>query len=295
MAEAEKGTDTGASESVSEHKSDAPQVDTLDNILDSALEDFDNPPPNRGKSTTDDAAQSTSSDNAQELLDNRWTEEFIKEATAALNLDSSSSISAEEFGATIQKIAEAAGQAISEDTSDSDFTETISRTLKNLSEGADGLQNEFSDEQMANLLGGLGLGEGGDNDFLKFMQTMMQSLLSKEILYPTMKDIVDKYPAWLEENKSKLATSEYERYSKQKELMTRMCEELEKEDDTDSAEVKEKRCNLLLDLMQKMQNCGHPPKDLVGDMNSVITFDEQGNPVLPSLPPGADPSQCAVM
>lgn len=295
MAEAEKGTDSGPSEPVSEHKSNAPQGDTLNDILDSALEDFDNPPPNRPKSTAAATAQSSSADNAQELLDNRWTEEFIKEATAALNLDGSSSISAEEFGATIQKIAEAAGQAISEETSDSDFTETISRTLKNLSEGADGLQNEFSDEQMANLLGGLGLGEGGDNDFLKFMQTMMQSLLSKEILYPTMKDIVDKYPAWLEENKSKLESSEYERYSRQKELMTRMCEELEKEKDTDSAEVKEKRCNLLLDLMQKMQNCGHPPKDLVGDMNSVITFDERGNPVLPSLPPGTDPSQCAVM
>jgi hypothetical protein len=43
------------------------------------------------------------------------------------------------------------------------------------------------------MFNGLGLGEGsGSGDLLPFMQQMMQSLLSKDILYPALKDIVDK-------------------------------------------------------------------------------------------------------
>lgn len=47
--------------------------------------------------------------------------------------------------------------------------------------------------------------------FLPFMQGMMQSLLSKEVLYPSLKELVDKYPAWLQENKGKVEPSEYTR------------------------------------------------------------------------------------
>ena len=55
------------------------------------------------------------------------------------------------------------------------------------------LQTQFSDEDIASMLGNIGMGEGSTGgDFLPFMQQMMQSLLSKEILYPALKDIVDK-------------------------------------------------------------------------------------------------------
>jgi hypothetical protein len=49
------------------------------------------------------------------------------------------------------------------------------------------------------------------NMFVPFMQGMMQSLLSKEVLYPSLKDLVDKYPSWLAENKGKIEQSEYDR------------------------------------------------------------------------------------
>lgn len=49
-------------------------------------------------------------------------------------------------------------------------------------------------------------------------------------------------------------------------------------------------------LIFQMQDCGQPPKDLVGDLGSMVTFDEDGNPCLPGLAPGTtDPSQCSVM
>jgi len=43
------------------------------------------------------------------------------------------------------------------------------------------------------MFSGLGMGEGLESgDLFPFMQQMMQSLLSKDILYPALKDIVDK-------------------------------------------------------------------------------------------------------
>lgn len=65
------------------------------------------------------------------------------------------------------------------------------------------------------------LGEGSA-DILPFMQGMMQSLLSKDVLYPSLKEIVDRYPSWLEEKKSTLPSESYERYSKQLELMQKV-------------------------------------------------------------------------
>ena len=67
-----------------------------------------------------------------------------------------------------------------------------------------------------------------------------------------MKCYVFQYPAWLEENKSKLESSEYDRFSKQKQLMDQVCAELEKESETDTAEAKKQRFDVILDLMQKV-------------------------------------------
>lgn len=59
-------------------------------------------------------------------------------------------------------------------------------------------------------------------DMLPFMQGMMEHLLSKEILYPSLKELSDKYPAWLEEHKSTINFSDLERYTKQLELMQKV-------------------------------------------------------------------------
>lgn len=64
--------------------------------------------------------------------------------------------------------------------------------------------------------------EEGTGDFLPFMQGMMQSLLSKEVLYPSLKELVDKYPAWLEEKKTSLPAEDLERYQKQLDLMQKV-------------------------------------------------------------------------
>lgn len=89
------------------------------------------------------------------------------------------------------------------------------------------------------------------------METMMQQLLSKEILYEPMKEIGGKYPNWLEEHKSALSDEEFKRYSHQYELIKDLNEVYENEPDN---------FNKIVDLMQRMQECGQPPNDIIRDL-----------------------------
>lgn len=89
------------------------------------------------------------------------------------------------------------------------------------------------------------------------VETMMQQLLSKEILYEPMKEIGERYPTWLEENKAKLTSEEYTRYSNQYSLIKDLNQVYEAEPDN---------FNKIVELMQKMQECGQPPNDIVQEL-----------------------------
>ena len=81
------------------------------------------------------------------------------------------------------------------------------------------------------------------------------------------------YPDWLTENKDKITQNEYDNYNKQFNLMTRICSEFEEEQDDEPQDIKSQRFETIIDLMQQMQECGQPPKDIVGDMVSCQLLD----------------------
>ena len=89
------------------------------------------------------------------------------------------------------------------------------------------------------------------------VETMMQQLLSKEILHEPMKEIGERYPKWLEEHKASLSKEEYERYSQQYVLIKDLNIVYEREPDNFSK---------IVELMQKMQECGQPPNDIVQEL-----------------------------
>ncbi|KAL6985186.1 hypothetical protein U1Q18_018563 [Sarracenia purpurea var. burkii] len=97
----------------------------------------------------------------------------------------------------------------------------------------------------------------GSQDMESIVETMMQQLLSKEILHDPMKEIAERYPKWLEEHQSKLSKDEYERYSHQYELI---------KDLTEVYETEPGNFNKIVELMQKMQECGQPPNDIVQEL-----------------------------
>ncbi|CAL4886260.1 unnamed protein product [Urochloa decumbens] len=107
----------------------------------------------------------------------------------------------------------------------------------------------------------------GAQDMDSIVETMMQQLLSKEILHEPMKDIVEKYPKWLEDNKDKISKEEYDRYNNQLELMVKLIEVYEN-DPENTAKI--------FDIMQNMQECGQPPSDLVQDIVPDLDLSKLG-------------------
>jgi peroxin-19 len=117
---------------------------------------------------------------------------------------------------------------------------------------------------------------------------LIQFFAAAEVLLPSLKEIVSKYPDWLEENGSKISPEEKERFESQLKLMQEVCAELEKEKADDSPDVKKDRFTIVLDKMQRMQDLGQPPEDLVG---------AGAESIMPNLGEGALPGgeQCSIM
>lgn len=136
-----------------------------------------------------------------------------------------------------------------------------------------------------NLFQNIPLPEGDSFDnLLPMMEGMMQSLLSKELLYTPMKDIANKFPDWLADNRNKVSEEEFIKYNKQFELTKKISFLYEEEKDSDTSEKKKKRFDKVMVLMQEMQDLGHPPKELVG---------ESPSPMDPAaFPPGMDLNSC---
>jgi len=89
------------------------------------------------------------------------------------------------------------------------------------------------------------------------VEGIMTQIVSKDYLYPSIKQITDKYPKWLDENKSKLSLTEMENYQKQFDCFKQICRVFE-ENPKDTATT--------MNLMQQVQQYGSPPRDLVDDV-----------------------------
>ncbi|XP_017771933.1 PREDICTED: peroxisomal biogenesis factor 19 [Nicrophorus vespilloides] len=265
-----------------EEKKPAETDAELSELLDSALADFSKKP--------EEKAEKSDEAKAEEVEGQEWSEDFIKQASeqfesniAALlgSGNGEQAVTPEQIQDSFQRMAEAAQSAFSNpgigEPVTNDFASAISQTLQGLSQGAENLQNPLPDSAIMEMFSGMADGGGSQNAFLPFMQGMMQSLLSKEVLYPSLMDILEKYPVWLAENDGTLSEEDKTRYKKQQELMQSVCDELEPESNDDSIEVKKARFDKVLALMQTLQDYGQPPADIVVNGPAIPGMDQQGN------------------
>ncbi|NWY07784.1 PEX19 factor, partial [Nothoprocta ornata] len=125
------------------------------------------------------------------------------------------------------------------------------------------------------------------------MQNIMQNLLSKEVLYPSLKEITEKYPEWLRLHRGRLSPEQYDKYREQHSIMGKICEQFEAERPTDGEAEHRARFEAVLDLMQQLQDLGHPPKELAGESPPGLNVDLEGL----SLPDAATAAgeQCRLM
>ncbi|KAG7526709.1 peroxisomal biogenesis factor 19 [Solea senegalensis] len=292
---------SGGGESSAQHDAE------LDELLDSALDDFDktSAPP-----APDPAAASCSANSdAQKppiLEDSKLFETLFEGEMAAQakeEWEKAMTELAQEEPELLQhfhKLSEAAGKVGSDTASQQEFTSCLKETLKGMAKNADNLQSAgLAGDDLVKALEGLGLEEGSegggeDGNILPIMQSIMQNLLSKEVLYPSLKEITTKYPEWLDANKPNLSPEDYQRYEQQAKIMGEICKRFEKEEE--GTEDKESMFEGVMDLMQQLQDLGQPPKELAGDAPAGLNFDMESL----FLPGGAGAGagateQCSIM
>ncbi|KAF2184267.1 Pex19-domain-containing protein [Zopfia rhizophila CBS 207.26] len=182
--------------------------------------------------------------------------------------------------------ASSATAAATAEKAEQSFQETIRRTMERMQESGDqasaAAASADNDDLLAQMLkemenGGFG-GEGSDEDFSKILMGMMEQLTNKEILYEPMKELNDKFPKWMEENKEKVPKDDLTRYEEQQTLVREIMGRFERSGYSDSNAADRE---YIVERMQKMQAAGSPPPDLVGNMDAAqeaLTELDQGCP-----------------
>jgi peroxin-19 len=119
------------------------------------------------------------------------------------------------------------------------FQETIQKTMERMqssSQSADtAAASSSQDDILAQMLasmesGGLpgNFGGEGDEDFSKVLMGMMEQLTNKDILYEPMKELDDKFPAWMRTHKEKCDKEDLKRYEEQQSLVREIVGRFEK-------------------------------------------------------------------
>ncbi|KAJ3143177.1 hypothetical protein HK101_003224 [Irineochytrium annulatum] len=127
----------------------------------------------------------------------------------------------------------------------------------------------------------------GSGDFDSMFEGMMEQIMSKDLLYEPMKDLAAKYPGWLEEHGSTVSAEDLARYKRQSGLV---CEILAVYDESLGAEEEGKR---VVDLMQKMQECGNPPDQIMQELAPGMDLGADGLGKMPTTLPNGQ--ECAIM
>lgn len=185
--------------------------------------------------------------------------------------DASSSSASKGKAAPPPPSAEQVAAELSENAS---FQETIRKTMARMqasgdqataAAAAEGSEDDFIAEMMK-AMKDLPGADGSEEDFSKVLMGMMEQLTNKEILYEPMRELNEKFPGWMEKNGKTLNKEDKDRYEEQQRLVAEMVAKFEEPTYKDE-NVADRE--YIVDRMQKMQNAGSPPADLVGDMPSA--------------------------
>ncbi|XP_039141725.1 peroxisome biogenesis protein 19-2-like [Dioscorea cayenensis subsp. rotundata] len=242
-------------------------ADDLDELLDSALDDFkkiDLAPEWRSN-----ASSSTPVQGLGLGLPDLKAKKKVKQRAAAATMKTGSSHASE----ALEKLTQQTREAVR-------GLESATASAGTRGTDADGLQEDETAmvEEFIKKFEEL----TGSQDMESIMDTVMQQLLSKDILHEPMKEIGERYPKWLEEHKDGLSKEEYGRYHQQYELILKLNEAFEHEPDN---------FNNIVDLMQKMQECGQPPDDIVQELAPELDLRNLGG----QLSPDMEPTKCCIM
>lgn len=73
------------------------------------------------------------------------------------------------------------------------------------------------------------------------------------------------YPDWLSSHHGKISEEDYQRYTKQFEVMTSICREFDNPAEEEGSPSSQASSEKILHLMQQLQQYGQPPEDMAGE------------------------------
>eukprot|EP00038_Savillea_parva_P011471 m.197773 g.197773 ORF g.197773 m.197773 type:complete len:344 (+) comp20216_c0_seq1:204-1235(+) len=140
-------------------------------------------------------------------------------------------------------------------------------------------------EAMLKGAGGGGDGEDGANGAgAGVMNSMIEGLFSKSILYPSLTEVNDQYVVFLKEVETKTSASQMKEYQGQHSLVREMIAVYE-----NNAMDSQAQAATVMGLMEKMSSLGPPPEDIMKKLGLEV-----GPDGMPQGPGGGVPG-CPVM
>jgi peroxin-19 len=128
---------------------------------------------------------------------------------------------------------------------DASFQETIRQTMERMQNSGERATTaatadaENPEDFMAELLkqmqaGGGAEGEANEAEFSKMLMGMMEQLTNKEILYEPMKELNERFPAWMDKNRGATPQKDLDRYEEQQKLVKEIVAKFEEKTYADS-------------------------------------------------------------
>ncbi|KAL2912296.1 hypothetical protein HK105_208211 [Polyrhizophydium stewartii] len=270
-------------------------AEDLDDILDGALDSFAAPvPPPVGSApaakpaagaATDDAAADLEAEFLKMLTENMEHLLAQPDAAAAAAGGAQQAAAVDEAGAikTLEEL-RTAFESLS-----ADFQGQIAQTMSKLRESSEKAAAQVAedakaaeDPAMASMMRDLEQLMQSEN-FDDIFSGFLDQLTKKEFLYDPLKDLADRYPAWLEANRSQLSPADNDRFDGQLEAVREILSKY----DSIQGEPNEEQNKEILELLNKaslIQSFGNPPEALMKEMAPGLETDADG---LPKMPQGA--------
>ncbi|ORY88728.1 Pex19 protein family-domain-containing protein [Leucosporidium creatinivorum] len=131
-------------------------------------------------------------------------------------------------------------------------------------------------------MAGMGGDFGGEEGLQGMLDEMMSQLISRDVLYEPLKELRDKYPAYLETNAATLSEKDLKRYKEQQATVIQIVAKFD-EPGADaegpfSPEEEAKHAERHADIMN---DAGSPPKEIMGEMPPGMDLGPDGVPKVP--------------
>jgi peroxin-19 len=178
--------------------------------------------------------------------------EHIGKATEAVHLggggeDLAAGIAAASSSSGGEAPKKSSGAASSAQQQQESFQDTIRKTMERMqasdsstsahTAAAASSPSTAEDDMMAQLMKELQAGGGGgEEDFNKMLMGMMAQLTNKDILYEPMKELHDKFPAWMDKNRASTGKEDLERFEEQHKLVKEIVGRFERKGYSDEDE-----------------------------------------------------------